>query len=112
MSQMQMSPLPLRSIAFGGVGVNYAAVGTVWDRPVRVIKFFNGTDKDVLISWDGTTDNEVLPAAGFILLDVGTNSTKFENTYVVQANQTFFVKRGGDAPTRGAFYISGYGSRP
>lgn len=112
MSQMQMFPLPLRSIAFGSITTSYVQVGTPWTRPVRLVKFFNGTDAPLFISWDGTTDHEILPSVGFVLLDVGTNATKFENTFVVLANQPFFVKRVGGAPSSGALYISGYGDKP
>jgi len=112
MNQSVLYPQTLRSLAFGDIGASYAAVGTPLAIPARVVKFFNGTDAPVLISWDGTTDHEFLPPGAFLLIDVATNATKYTNFCAIAAQTQFFVKRASGAPSSGAFYISLYGDKP
>jgi len=112
MNQSVLYPQALRSLAFGSVAAGYTAVGAALALPARLAYFFNGTDAAVIISWDGTTDHQFLPAGGFLLLDIATNATKFANSCVVPAQTRFFVKRAAGAPSSGDFYISLYGDKP
>ena len=64
----------LRSLAFGSIGASYTAIGTATAMPAHIIKVDNLTDAVLLFSIDGTNDHFVLPANGFILLDITTRS--------------------------------------
>ena len=63
----------LRSLAFGGISGAYAGVGTAFADPVRILKITNLTDADLLISFDGVTDRDIIPANTVEVLDYGSN---------------------------------------
>lgn len=70
---------------------------------MRVLHFINGTDADVMISFDGTTDNAPILADSFSLYDL----TSDEDT-----NEMFRYEKGTQiyikyltAPTTGTFYL-------
>jgi hypothetical protein len=64
---------PLRTIAFGSLTGAYQAMGAAQSYQARIICFTNTTDKDVVFSMDGTTDQIIVPAGGFKLFDITTN---------------------------------------
>lgn len=96
----------LRSIDSATFTGSYQAVGTAITHPGRIIKFTNASNVAVTISWDGTTDNDYLPANAFLLLDICTNHGTSLILEIKKGTQ-FFVK--GSAGT-GSFYISYYHS--
>ena len=96
---------PLQSVAFGSITSSYKDLGVAFGHSVRIIRFVNNTNGLLLISFDGSTDNLVLPAGSFVLYDVTTN--KANNTpWLVFSNGTqAFVKYSGSAPTSGSVYL-------
>lgn len=72
----------------------------------RLIKFTNLSDTDCLISWDGVVDHEILPANGFVLLDVAANKQQ-ANTLYIAAQTQFYVKTTSGTAT-GTVYLSSY----
>jgi hypothetical protein len=101
---IRLHPDTLRSIDSSTFSGSYQAVGSVLPYPVRIVKFTNQSLVDVLVSWDGSTDNEIIPASGFLLLDVSSNR-ETANQCAIPAKTQFYVK--GTAST-GLFYISVY----
>lgn len=96
----------IRTIAFGSVTASYATVGTPLNHPARLVKFYNGLNVDVLISLDGSTDNDVIPSGGFLILDIGANKEGTSKLFLAKETQ-FYVKRaGGSNPTTGTFYLT------
>jgi hypothetical protein len=96
---------PIRTLAFGAIGVNYAAVGAAVTDPIRILKFDNLTDVDLLVSIDGTTDHFVIPTTGFIVLDVCANKVR-DDGFFIKDGTIFYVKRLGAAPSTGSLYIT------
>lgn len=94
----------IRTLAFGGISGTYAAVGTPFTFPVRLICFTNNTDGDVFMSDDGVNNQLFIPANSFKLFDVTTN--RFGNIpgLVFAIGTQFYVKQ-STAPTMGAVYI-------
>jgi hypothetical protein len=99
-------PDTLRVIASSTITSGYAAVGSPAPlaHPTRIVKFTNNSTQDVTLSWDGTHDNEYIPAGSFMLLDVSSNSVSGASLSI-SAQTSFYVK--GTAGT-GNFYISTY----
>lgn len=93
----------LRSLAFGAISGTYEAVGTPFDHPIRLIRFVNMTDVDLLISTDGTHDKDIVPAGGFVLYDISTNKTEASSGFFIDQGGIIYVK---GAPTLGSFYIA------
>ena len=94
----------LRSLAFGSIGAAYAAVGTSFDHPIRFTAITNLTDAAMYFSFDGVNDHLVLPANGFIVLDVTTNKSQSQGLYIAE-NDRLYVKQVG-APSSGSVYCS------
>lgn len=94
----------LRSVAFGATSGSYVELGGEFQHPMRLVKIVNNTNGDMIISFDGVTDNDFIPAGGFTLYDVTTNREE-SATYFVFANGTqVFVKR-SSVPTSGSIYM-------
>ena len=94
---------PLRSRAFGSINGTYSAIGTPFSNPCRILLIQNQTDVLLTFSDDGVTDNLVLPAGGFILLDVTSNKTSTGGAAYFAQGTVFWVK---GAPTSGSVYVS------
>ena len=101
---IRLYPDELRTIDSASFSGSYQAVGSPLTFAARVVKFTNQSGVDVLLSWDGSTDNEIIPSKGFVLLDISANR-ETANQCAIAANTQFYVN--GSAST-GNFYISVY----
>lgn len=92
----------LKSIAFGSVIASYAAIGAAYAFPISKIFVSNLTDAALVFSFNGTTDHFVLPADGFLLLDI----TMDPNTPdYLKKGDSIYVKRIG-TPSSGSVYLT------
>jgi hypothetical protein len=96
---------PCRSLAFGGIGVSYAPIGTPIDHPSRMYFVQNLTDETVWFSTDGIHDHFPLPAGGFFLFDVCSDKTNQAGALEFPHLMQLYVKRLG-VPTAGTVYLS------
>lgn len=94
----------LRSLAFGGISGSYAAIGTPFEHPVRLICISNNTDGDVVLSTDGVTDMLFIAAGSFKLFDLNTNRKHSDQVWVLPTGTQFYVKQ-VTAPTEDSVYI-------
>lgn len=95
----------LRSLAFGGISGTYAAVGTAFANPVRLICITNNTEGDMLFSRDASTDELFIPAGSFKLFDISTNHRAVnQDDLVFEVGTQFYVKQ-DTAPVSGSVYI-------
>jgi hypothetical protein len=101
----RLLPDAIRSSAFGAIGAAYTAVGAAFANPVRILLLQNLTDAGVLITFNPVRDEMVVPANGFILLDIMCNKSNDGGTFIAQGT-TVYVKRLSGAPTSGSFYVS------
>jgi hypothetical protein len=98
---------PLRSLAFGSISGNYAAVGTAFEFPSRLICFTNDTEGNVIFSRDPLlAAGELFVAAGsFKLFDMATNhKPSNQDDFVFEKGTQWYVKQ-LEAPVSGAVYI-------
>lgn len=95
----------LRSVAFGSIAASYTAVGSAFTHSVRTLKIVNLTDQPVLVSFDGTNDNDVLPMNSGEVYDFGANSVANVGNFEQPNNTTVYVKRQGSAPSSGSVYV-------
>ncbi len=96
----------LRTLAFGGIGAGYAAVGDPLDNPTRMLLVQNLTDASVLFSFDGLNDHFPLAAGAFIIFDVCSDRTN-DGGFFVSAGTIINVKQLG-VPTTGSVYVSAF----
>jgi hypothetical protein len=96
----------LRSLAFGSISGDYAALGSALSTNARVFKLTNGTDGDLFVSLDGVNNQIFLPAGSFTLYDLSTNSPPIAVTdNLVLAIGTQFSVKQSTAPTSGSVYL-------
>jgi len=94
----------VRSVAFGSITGSFVQLGTPFGHTMRIVKFQNTTDADVIISFDGSTLNDVIPAGTFSLYDF-TSDGPGQDLFVMQLNTPVFIKY-SSAPTKGNFYVT------
>jgi hypothetical protein len=93
----------VRTVANGSITGSYVAVSTAFQHRVRILKFINTTDAGMYFSFDGTTDNDYVPANGFSVYDLTTNGTTNPD-FTFQLFTQVYVKY-ETAPTTGSIYV-------
>lgn len=97
---------PLRSLAFGGISGSYAGVGTAFVFPVRILKITNQTNADLLISFDGVTDRDIIPAGTIEVLDYGSNKADTGGQLDQSMGDRVYVKQASGAASSGSVYVT------
>lgn len=96
----------LRSLGFGSISGSYTAIGSAFKNPPRIVYIYNGTDADMLISTNGTSDKFPLPSQSGIVWDVTANRTENGNELNFAQGERWFGKQLSGAPTTGAIYLA------
>lgn len=94
----------LRELAFGGIGVNYAAVGGATNDHTRLVAMYNTTDTDLYLSLNGATNHLRLASGSGKVFDLTTNKVRDDGLFVDQGT-VFYVKRASGAPSTGEIWI-------
>lgn len=105
---IRLVPETVKELAFGSIGAGYAGVGTVFDKPIRLIIFQNLTDVSVMISFDGVDDHIPLVTSGYLVLDITANKTIANGLYIAEGSR-IYVKQLAGAAGSGSFYVSAFG---
>jgi hypothetical protein len=95
----------LRVVPFGSVSASYVAFGTPFTHTMRLIRFVNTTDADLLISFDNVFDNMIVPAGSFVLYDCTSNREESLTFFVFQIGTQTYLKYASGAPTKGSVYL-------
>lgn len=109
MSSQTVSFETLRSIAFGSISGTYAAVGTAFTHPIRLVCITNNTDGDMLFSTDGSTDMLFVAAGSFKLFDLNTNKKTSDQEWTLRAGTQFYVKQSTAATQKSVYIEALYG---
>lgn len=80
-------------------------VGTGLEYPCIYIRIINASNKDITISYDGSTDHDYVVAGTSLALPFQSNSQP--GAYVAQMKQGTIIYAKGTAGT-GNIYVSGY----
>ena len=99
-----LNPEVLRSLGHESILETYVAIGTPSAYAARIVFVQNLTDVALLFSFDGTNNHFILPASGFLLLDITSNKSD-ESGLFLAADESLYVKQSGD-PTTGSVYLS------
>lgn len=94
---------PLRSLAHGSISSSYAAIGTPFANPIRMITIYNATDVTLTFSYDGTNDHGIVPTATILPYEYCANRSD-QGGYMFQAEGTTVYVKG--APSTGSVYIT------
>ena len=101
---LRLSAETLRTLAFGSISGTYAAIGTAFLNPSRLLYIVNSMDVLATFSLDGTHDHFVVPAGSYILIDVGSNRSDMSGNLNFPQNQIIYVK--ATSPSTGSVYLS------
>ncbi len=93
-----------RNVAAASITNSYVALGTPFGHQVRVMKFVNNTNADVSVSFDGTTNNDFVPANSFCLYDLQTNAHS-DYKFTMSVGTQVLIKYTTGAPSTGSFYV-------
>jgi len=97
----------VKTLAFGSIVAGYTKIGASYAHPISKIFIVNSTDVALYFSLDAVLDQIVLPAGGFIMLDITIDPTTPD---YIPVGDSIYVKRLG-VPTSGSVYVSAfYGS--
>ena len=97
---------PIRELAFGGITNVYAAVGTPFLYPCRMLVLFNNTDVLLAVSFDGVTDHLAIPGGGQIIFDFTTNRSDFGGYFVLPVGTEIWVAAPFGNPTINEFFAT------
>jgi len=97
---------PIKSLASGSIVAGYTKIGTPFSDQIRVVYITNLTDAALMFSFTGNTNHIVLPAQGFILLDITANKVDSGGLFLPE-NTQMYVKQVA-VPTTGSVYISSF----
>jgi len=98
-------PDVVRTLAFGSISGTYAAVGSAFTHPARILIFTNLTAGNVMFSFDGVNDHVPVAAGAQLKIDFGSNRSEIGGVWNIGQNTTIYVKD-ITAPTSGAVYVS------
>jgi len=104
---IKIIPDTLRSIAFGDIGADYVALGSVFVHPMRIINIQNLTNAVLTFSFDGVNDHQVVPNESGIIFDFCTNRVGTLGA-VIGIGTQIWVKQTSEAPASGDVYLSCY----
>ena len=93
----------IRTAPEGSITASYTPLGIPFAHAMRVLHFINNTDGDMMISFDGITDNTAVLADSFNLYDL--TSDQDHNESFRYENRTQIWIRYISAPTIGNFYL-------
>jgi hypothetical protein len=100
-------PSALQSLA-GPFAATYTKLGLPLVNSPRIIKWTNNSTVDLLLSWDGVTDHEILPAGSFVLLDIAANKEQVNSCYIAKGTQFWVKNTVGGSVGSGSVYMSVY----
>ncbi len=104
------SCIPMAVFSSASMTGSYQSLNTTgFSDNIKALKFYNGTNKDITLSYSGTTDEDFAPAGSTFIVDLQTNHHNQgdggSGTLNGRKGQIVYGK--GTAGT-GSFYIIGY----
>lgn len=89
MLAVRMAPEPVKYLAFGGITVAYAAVGTPTANPARILLLQNLTEQPLWWSFNGIDDHFPMPSHGYFVLDIASNKTLSQGFFLAEGQQLY-----------------------
>jgi len=87
---------------------NYISVGDPFEHPIRLIKVSNFTDSNLIISFDGITDHDVVGANSYSLYDYGSNRSDQGGYLEMSIGDRFMIKAEDALPNQGKVYVTAF----
>ena len=101
-----LKAIEVQGIASSTITGSFQAINPAGlDKACSILRVINDSNKTIAISYDGTTDNDVIPANTVLQLPVQSNAQP--NSYRALFAQGTVVYASGTAGT-GSVYVAGY----
>ena len=104
---IRLAAIPVQTVAYSAVTSSFVAMGAAMPDPVRIIKIHNTTDSDIYVSYDGTTEHDVVVAGTGMVIDITTNKS-IEQGMFLATGTIVYIEYVSSAPTYGSIYLSAY----
>jgi len=96
----------LRSLGFVSITGSYATIGTAFDNPIRMLKVTNTTDVNILVSFNGINDKDIVAANSAYVYDYASNKSTQSGFAEQSAGERVYIKAESGLPTIGSVYIT------
>lgn len=106
MSSIIVAADTLRSLAFGSISGTYAAIGTAFGHPMRMVRIHNTCNTDMFISFDGTNNHDYLIAGESVTYSLTANKVD-DGGWFFRASTIVYVKQ-ASAPSSGSVYVTAF----
>ena len=95
----------MRSLGFASIGAGFMGVGTAFAFPVKLLKIVNLTNVNLIISYDGVNNQDIVTANGGVIYDVATNKADPAGSLQLSVGDRVYVMEETIAPTSGNVYV-------
>lgn len=85
----------LRSYDSSGGNSTYQAIGSAFTHPIRMLKFKSDSTVDIMISYDGVTDHDIILAGDREIEDLTANKTISEGLVRKHGTQIYASSAAG-----------------
>lgn len=105
----RLLPAPLQQLAFDGILPEGLVNVAIFANPAREVLVQNLTNKSLYFSWDGLTNQFILPACSSYALDAASNKGTSNTASIPQGYGIWVVPLSSDTadqPTSGGVYVS------
>ncbi len=111
-SAIVLTPDAARIVASASVTGSFAAVGSAFTRPARIVRIVNLTDQPIYWSVDGTNPAGAVDKASSVTLDLCANQALSAGAFFA-AGTIIYVRAPFSTPSAGSsVVIEVYGGRP
>jgi len=93
-----------QTLAFSSITTSFVAIGSPIAASARIFKIVNNTDGDMIISTDGTTLHDFVPAGSYTTYDAAANSGAQAAPCRLPSGTQFYVKY-STAPSKNSVYL-------
>lgn len=99
---------PLRSLSAASIAAapTYHAIGSVFVNPVRLLKITNVTDANMIVSFNGVDDMDIVVAQSYCLYDYCSDRANQAGVLEQSANTRIYIRYESALPTVGNVYVT------
>ena len=82
-----------------------SGVGSAFAYPIKLLKIVNLTNANLIVSYDGVNNQDIVTANGGCIYDVAANKADPAGTFQLSVGDRVYVMEETSAPTSGNVYV-------
>lgn len=95
----------MRSLSYSSIGSGFMGVGTAFEYPVKLLKIINLTNANLIVSYNGVNNQDIVTANGGVIYDVAANKADPAGSFQLSVGDRVYVMEETSAPTSGNVYV-------